>query len=244
MYKVKIMKDKKSNFIEIRESLSVIESEDNAHKIKGFIPYNVRSYNLGGFVEIIAPSAFSKTLADNSDVKLLYSHDSNKVLARVKNGSLILRNTESGLEFEATLNNTSFALDAYEQVKSNTVDALSFGFQVIQDDWATEGVTQIRTLKEVKLLEVSAIVAFPAYPFTSSEVRGIELNKLETILSKDKIDEIDYDYLSNVVDNLRSLIPAKEEKKEEVAITVADEKSLLADETRSFLTNLLAECKK
>lgn len=237
------MKDNKLNKIELRESV-IAEDANGVKKIKGKIPFNTRSYDLGGFFEIISPTAFNKTLSDGADVKLLYNHDSSKVLARVKNNSLSLRVLEDGLEFEAVLNNTSFANDVYENIRTDNVNTLSFGFNVINDEWKTENGNEIRILKEVKLIEISVAVAFPAYPNTTSEARGINLDKLGSILSKPELKDDDYLVIDTTIKALNELIPNKEERKEEAVVEVAGEELLQVDNTYEILKNLLAEFKK
>ncbi len=58
---------------------------------------------------------------------------------------------------------------------------MSFGFQVVKDDWqlidveTTDGDTvqaELRILREVKLFEVSA-VTFPAYTDTEASLRNV-----------------------------------------------------------------------
>ena len=71
--------------------------------------------------------------------------------------------------------NTSLGRDTAELLKRGDVDSMSFGFSVPAggDEWSQDG-TQ-RTLKSVRLHEVS-IVAFPAYSATAgtTSVRGID----------------------------------------------------------------------
>lgn len=238
------MKSNVLNKIELRESISVVNSDDGIKKLVGKIPYNSRSYDLGGFFEVISPTAFNKTLSDNADVKLLFNHDSSKILARVKNNTLILRNTDDGLEFEATLNNTTFANDVYENIRTGNVNTLSFGFNVINDEWRTEEGNEVRILKEVKLIEISAAVAFPSYPNTSSEARGINIEKLGSVLTKEELKEDDYLIIDITIRELEKLIPNKEEENKEAVIEKAGEEPLERDNTLDFLTNLLAEFKK
>jgi hypothetical protein len=58
---------------------------------------------------------------------------------------------------------------------------MSFGFEVVKDDWAVEEVTtsdgmtaqvEVRTILETKLYEVSA-VTFPAYEETDAALRAV-----------------------------------------------------------------------
>jgi len=137
----------------------------------GLIPYLSRSENMGGFIEVIAPSAFAHTLADGADVKCLIDHDSAKIVARVKNDTLKLTSENDGLHFEVTLNDTSYANDLYENVRTGIITSMSFGFITLIDDWDYTTEPATRTLKDVKLIEVSFVV-FPAYPETQTQARS------------------------------------------------------------------------
>lgn len=129
-----------------------------------------------GFREQIAPGAFAKTLKEG-DVVYLLNHDTAKPLARTSAGTLTLRETDRGLEMEAVTPDTSYADDLRKNIKAGNVRGMSFGFEVVKDDWTDdEGNpsdkytgTQ-RTLREVRLIEVSA-VTFPAYETTNISAR-------------------------------------------------------------------------
>jgi HK97 family phage prohead protease len=126
------------------------------------------------FIERIAPGAFKRTLRERSDVKLLWNHDSNHPLASTRGGSLKLTEDNYGLRVEARLANTQAGRDAAELIRTNVVDAMSFGFTVPEGgaEWNENGTE--RTLKSVRLFEVS-VVPWPAYPSTGGtvSVRGL-----------------------------------------------------------------------
>jgi len=126
------------------------------------------------FIERIAPGAFKRTLRERSDVKLLWNHDSNHPLASTRGGSLKITEDNYGLRVEARLANTQAGRDAAELIRSNVVDAMSFGFTVPEGgaEWNENGTE--RTLKSVRLFEVS-IVPWPAYSATGGtvSVRGL-----------------------------------------------------------------------
>ena len=61
----------------------------------------------GLFVERIERGAFSRAIREGHDVRALFNHDPNQVLARTKNKTLTLRETEEGLESEADPADTS-----------------------------------------------------------------------------------------------------------------------------------------
>lgn len=223
--------------IEITTSVEVGEDEEGKKTIVGLIPYNSRSVDMG-FTEIITESAFNKTLSDGSDVKALFAHDSAKPLGRVKNGTLRLRSEPQGLVCECDLPETSYAKDCYELIKGGYVTTMSFGFYPIKERMEKEGDENVSYLEEVRLLEVSFAVVFPAYEATTSEareVRGINVDGFAEILSKNELTDEDRTTLANINAQISALIePSKGPD------TVAVEDTTAAD----FLASLHAAATK
>lgn len=129
-----------------------------------------------GFREQVAPGAFAKTLQE-ADVVFLLNHDTSKPLARKSAGTLNLRESERGLEAEASPPDTTYANDLRTNIKAGNIRGMSFGFEVVKDEWfddegqpADKYTGTQRVLKEVKLIEVSA-VTFPAYGDTAISAR-------------------------------------------------------------------------
>jgi HK97 family phage prohead protease len=133
--------------------------------------FNSPSEDLGGFVETIEPGAFRRSLRSRNDVKLLVNHDTGRVLASSRSGTMKLFEDERGLRVEASLPNTSDGRDMAELLRRGDLSKMSFGFAVQKDTWNNE-MTE-RTLKSVRLFEVS-IVAFPAYAATEANVRSLD----------------------------------------------------------------------
>jgi hypothetical protein len=127
------------------------------------------------FIERIAPGAFRRSLDARNDIKLLWNHDSGTVLGSTRAGTMRLYEDERGLKVRATFPNTTAGRDAAELLRRGDVDSMSFGFSVPTggDEWSSDGSE--RTLKSVRLHEVS-IVAFPAYSSTAgtTSVRGLD----------------------------------------------------------------------
>lgn len=134
-----------------------------------------------GFREQIAPGAFAKTLQER-DVVLLVNHNTDMPLARTSvskgPGSLSLReDPEAGLRAVSEPVSTSYGQDLMALARAQVVKGMSFGFEVIKDEW-TDGEGRAsdsrngvnRTIREVRLHEVSA-VTFPAYPTTTLAAR-------------------------------------------------------------------------
>lgn len=127
------------------------------------------------FTERIAPGAFRGSLKQRNDVKLLWNHDSGQILGSTRAGTLQLHEDDRGLKVTAKLPNTTLGRDTAELVRSKIVDSMSFGFSVPRDgdEWNSEGTE--RTLKAVRLHEIS-IVGWPAYTATAgtTSVRGLD----------------------------------------------------------------------
>jgi len=127
------------------------------------------------FIERIAPGAFKRSLDARNDIKLLWNHDSGTVLGSTRAGTMKLYEDDRGLRVNANFPNTSAGRDAAELLRRGDVDSMSFGFSVPSggDEWSSDGAE--RTLKSVRLHEVS-IVAFPAYSSTAgtTSVRGLD----------------------------------------------------------------------
>ena len=121
------------------------------------------------FTERIAKGAFKRSLRQRNDIKFLWNHDSGEILGSTRAGTLNLSEDDRGLKVEGMLPNTSRGRDVAELLRRGDVDAMSFGFSVPQggDTWSNDGSE--RTLKSVRLHEVS-VVAWPAYTATAGTV--------------------------------------------------------------------------
>ena len=140
--------------------------------------FNKRSENLGSpqapIFEVIAPGAFDGVL--KNDVRALYNHDPNIILARSKGGAGTLKIGVDavGLWYEFIAPETTSGNDLLVSIKRGDIDQSSFGFSVAAggDSVANErSGARLRTINKVgKLFDVSP-VAYPAYGDTSVSVR-------------------------------------------------------------------------
>lgn len=191
--------------------------EDDKRTIKGVIPYNSDSVDMYGTTERILPTAFNKTLADKAEVKCLLGHDVTKILGSSTAGTLRMKSEEDGLHFEVDLPNTTDGNDAYEIIKRGDCRTLSFGFIPVKTQWTEIDLNHdLRELVEVKLLEISVCVAFPAYPEGNTDVRsffkkcGTDFEEVNAILKREQLSEEDKTKLRAVVDNLEAMIRTAE----------------------------------
>lgn len=120
--------------------------------------------------EMISPGAFSNTLGD--DIRCLVDHDTKVVLGRTKAGTLKLKQDKKGLWGEVKINpNDQEAVNVYERVKRGDIDQCSFGFDILDEEFVSDGSDGGKwIIKDVKLYEVS-IVTFPAYEETYVNAR-------------------------------------------------------------------------
>lgn len=155
------------------------EGEGKPDVVRGYAAmFNKRSENLGSndrpLFEEIAPGAFDDVLGD--DVRALFNHDPNLILARSKagKGTLRLFVDENGLGYEFAPPDTTAGRDLRVSMQRGDVDQSSFGFRVLEDKWVEENNVVVRTIKKVaRLFDVSP-VTYPAYPDTAVALRSLE----------------------------------------------------------------------
>jgi HK97 family phage prohead protease len=171
--------------------------------------FNSASEDLGGFIEYVAPGAFKRSLQSRNEVKLLWNHDSGEPLASLRGGTMQLVEDNRGLKVTAQLPNTTRGRDVAELLRTNVINTMSFGFNVIRDTWSSDGKT--RTLESVRLFEVS-VVSFAAYPSTTAQVRSgnptINPDQLADALLKlesgEELDEANANLITDVVNKLKA----------------------------------------
>lgn len=165
---------------------AVTRQDDDVPVLAGHAAVFNRQVNiLNIFREEIAPGAFKQTLADGADVRHLFNHDVNHVLARTKSGTLDLAEDSEGLAFEARLNTDDpEAMSVAAKVERGDVDQSSFAFKPVKDEWDMEpddGGIPKRRILEVKLFDTST-VTFPAYEDAESFLKSTALDELTRAL--------------------------------------------------------------
>lgn len=133
-----------------------------------------------GFYEELDRGVFDKTLQE-CDARMLVDHDTSLIVARQTAGDLQLSTDKVGLLTNADLDlEVSYIRDLARNIEKQRITGMSFGFQVVRDQWTTEEEivdgkvvdVDVRRILEVRLIEVSA-VTFPAYDQTDAGIRSM-----------------------------------------------------------------------
>jgi HK97 family phage prohead protease len=155
-----------------------VETRDGERPlIRGLgVVFGQRSEDFGGFFEVIHPNALDET--DMSDVRALFNHDPNKLLGRTTSGTMRLKRTDRGLEYEIDPPDTPTGNEVRAMIERGDLTGSSFSFTLpARGGWAIEELedgTLIRSILKIERLYDVGPVTFPAYPQTEAFARGLE----------------------------------------------------------------------
>lgn len=190
--------------------------------------FGTLSENLGRFRETIQKNAFARSLQSDRDVKANFNHG-DPILGRKRNGTLRVTEDDKGLNFRAILPDTTDARNVYNLVRDHYSDACSFAFEIDGEDGEEWGTCDdpdtgerigLRTLKRVKLHDVSVLTNAPAYPTgTRVEVdalRPSSLNAMPRSLSDLFPTGVPQSFPAAVGTELRARMMTREEERSRV----------------------------
>lgn len=159
-------------FVTIGSELRATEGE--SPKIIGYAAvFGQKSDDLGGFREVIKRGAFKASIANGDDVRALIDHNPTMILGRTSAGTLQTKEDRHGLKVEIDPPDTQAARDLMTSIGRGDISQMSFQFRTIEDSWRTVDGEELRELRQVDLIDVSA-VTFPAYPQTDVALRSLE----------------------------------------------------------------------
>ncbi len=134
--------------------------------------FNQRSVELWGFYELIAPGAFADSLAAGDDVRALWNHDPNWILARSTNKTLRMVEDDHGLAVDFDPIDTPTVRGFVASIERGDVSQMSFAFVATDDEWDIDANEQwVRRVKRARLFDVSP-VTYPAYQGTEIGLRS------------------------------------------------------------------------
>jgi HK97 family phage prohead protease len=140
------------------------------------------------FGEKIRKGAFDEVL--NDDVRCLFNHNPNYVLARCNEGkgTLTLSVDEIGLKYSYETPDRQYARDLQNAIELGDISQSSFAFDVEEETWTEiDGqMTQREIIKFKRLYDV-APVTYPAYADTEVAKRSLDAFKKKT--EKPDLDE-------------------------------------------------------
>lgn len=150
------------------------DTTSDSRTVEGYAAvFNSESEELWGFYETIEPGAFDE--ADMTDVRALFNHDPNQILARTSSGTLAVSVDETGLRYSFDMPETTMGNDLLVMMKRGDISQSSFAFTIREDSW--EDLPDGRTLRHIrkvgKVYDVSP-VTYPAYEATSATARSLQ----------------------------------------------------------------------
>lgn len=137
-----------------------------------------------GFIEYIEPGAFRDAIT-RSDVRALFNHDPNYILARTASGTLHIAEDDKGLRYQFTIPETTFGNDFAIMLQRGDISQSSFSFTVKEQEWGenkrSDGTIEYtRRIKKVERLYDVSPVTYPAYPDTEVALRSLETQQPKT----------------------------------------------------------------
>src|SRR5262245_2571153 len=144
------------------------------------IVFNVRSVDFGGFVEVIRPEAFQRTLDEGIDLRAFFDHDPGKVLGRQSAGTLKVIPDHRGVHVEIDPPSPTEPPNLLQSIGRGDITGMSFSFRTMPegDDWKREDGRIVRYVTDMRVYEVS-VVSMPAYAQTDVEIALRGLRKVQ-----------------------------------------------------------------
>jgi HK97 family phage prohead protease len=148
---------------------AALELRAKGRRLEGYAATFGTEARIADFSEVIAAGAFSRSLTGKADILALVDHDSGRVLARTRSGTLRLSEDSRGLAFDLDVPDTGAGRDVLALAERNDLGGMSFAFTVPKGGERWEG--NRRELRSVSLKEISVVSAWPAYDGTIVQAR-------------------------------------------------------------------------
>lgn len=163
-----------------------LRNQDDESLIYGKASITGKRYDMGWYDEEVMPGAFDEVL--NDDVRALFNHDPNLILARSVNGQGTLRlfiDSDGDLSYEYRTPDRQYAKDLADAIKSGDVNQSSFAFRIAEQAWIErEGEKELRQITKIERLYDVAPVTYPASPDTTVAKRSHQQKESEKPLAE------------------------------------------------------------
>lgn len=150
----------------------VAEIRANGRRLEGYAAiFDHEARISDAFVETITQGAFAGSLSRGNDILALVDHDTSRVLARTKSGTLRLSEDSRGLAFDLDVPDTQAGRDVLALAARGDLGGMSFGFNAVD----APHIGERRELRAVDLMEISVVLAWPAYEGTVVNARSLQM---------------------------------------------------------------------
>jgi HK97 family phage prohead protease len=162
---------------EVRAAKMEDTAEDVGTTIEGYAAKFNSATEIGyyyKFKENILPGAFDDVL--NDDVRCLFNHNPDYVLARSDKGkgTLTLTVDEVGLKYSYVTPDRQFAKDLADMISVGDISQSSFAFEIQEETWTEiDGQMATRDIVKFKKLYDVSPVTYPAYVDTEVAARSL-----------------------------------------------------------------------
>ncbi len=158
--------------IEKRAATIGTTDTESGRTIEGYAAlFNSRTEIWTGFFEEIAPGAFKNAIG-KSDVRALFNHDQNRILARTSSGTLQIGEDSKGLWYRFEMPDTTEGNDLLVMIRRGDISQSSFAFTVRASEWIEEADgSTLRVITDCEMLYDVSPVTYPAYQDTSVTAR-------------------------------------------------------------------------
>lgn len=167
--------------LDIVAEIKATEEDEGKGYFKGYASV-FGNKDLGN--DVVEMGAFTKSLMRKkpNQIKMLFQHDTKEVIGVYNE----LREDKNGLYVEGQLAlGTQKGREVYELMKMGAIDGLSVGYRVDQKGYHYDDKSKRRHLKEVDLMEISA-VTFPMNPKARVRmVKAENVREWETFLREE-----------------------------------------------------------
>jgi hypothetical protein len=188
------------------------DAESNNRMVCGYAmlydtPTVLYKYADTEYVEVIQRGAATEALK-TSDIRALFNHNPNYILARTSSNTLMVREDEKGLYFEFEAPETSMGNDLLVSIQRGDISQASFAFDISERSLLREQKADGKevvtiTVKSMGQLHDVSPVTYPAYEDTEVSMRSM-ITEIQAEPKAEQPNEITWAQFANAAQALYS----------------------------------------